>query len=85
MTAEQKALYGKYFEKFATCLNSMQAAGLPSDLAAARIIEISEKVPAPIRATVGDDAREILQMVREKSDEELDEFRMKFFGFDKLS
>jgi len=85
MTAEQKVLYDKYFGQFATILNNMQAAGLSAEAAATRVIEISEQVPAPIRATVGDDAAEILQMVREKSDEELDEFRMKFFGFDKLN
>ena len=84
MTAEQKVLYDKYFGQFSTVLNKMQAAGLSAEASATRIIEISEQVPAPIRAAVGDDATEILQMVREKSDEELDEFRMKFFGFDKL-
>src|SRR5258706_5691398 len=84
MTAEQKELYDKYFNQFSTVLNTMQAAGLSAEASAKRIIEISEQVPAPIRAAVGDDAAEILQMVREKSDEELDQYRMKFFGFDKL-
>jgi NAD(P)-dependent dehydrogenase (short-subunit alcohol dehydrogenase family) len=84
MTAEQKELYDKYFSQFSTVLNTMQAAGLSAEASAKRIIEISEQVPAPIRAAVGDDAAEILQMVHEKSDEELDQYRMKFFGFDKL-
>jgi hypothetical protein len=48
MTVEQKNLYGKYFDQFTTALK-MQNAGLPASEAAARIIEISEQVPAPIR------------------------------------
>jgi len=72
MTVEQKNLYGKYFDQFATALNKMQNAGLAASKAAARIIEISTQVPAPIRAPVGKDAEEFLQAVREKSDEDLD-------------
>ncbi len=72
MTVEQKNLYGKYFDQFTTALNKMQNAGLPASEAAARVIEISEQVPAPIRAPVGKDAEELLRAVREKSDEELD-------------
>ncbi len=72
MTVEQKNLYGKYFDQFAIGLNKMQGSGLPASEAAARIIEISEQVPAPIRAPVGKDAEEFLLAVREKSDEELD-------------
>jgi hypothetical protein len=72
MTVEQKNLYGKYFDQFATALNKIQGSGLPASEAAARVIEISEQVPAPIRAPVGKDAEEFLLAVREKSDEELD-------------
>src|SRR5690242_18141898 len=72
MTVEQRNLYGKYFDQFAAALNKMQNAGLAASKAAAKVIEISEQVPAPIRAPVGKDAEEILQAVREKSDEELD-------------
>ena len=84
MTFDQKKLYGKYFEQFAEALNSMQSGGLSAKNAAARVIEISEQVPAPIRAAVGKDAEEILQMVREKTDRELDIFRMQLFGFDRI-
>lgn len=84
MTAEQKNLYGKYFDQFATGLNKMQNSGLPASEAAARIIEISEQVPAPIRAPVGMDAEEILRSVREKSDEELDIMKAKIFGFGEI-
>jgi len=81
MTVEQKNLYGKYFDQFATALNKMQNSGLTASKAAARIIEISEQVPAPIRAPVGKDAEELLRAVREKSDEELDTMKAQIFGF----
>jgi NAD(P)-dependent dehydrogenase (short-subunit alcohol dehydrogenase family) len=84
MTVEQKNLYGKYFDQFATALNKMQNAGLPASEAAARVIEISEQVPAPIRAPVGNDAEELLRAVREKSDEELDIMKAQIFGFAKI-
>jgi len=84
MTVEQKNLYGKYFDQFATALNKMQNAGLPASEAAARIIEISEQVPAPIRASVGKDAEELLRAVREKSDEELDIMKAQIFGLNEL-
>ena len=84
MTVEQKNLYGKYFDQFATALNKMQGSGLPASEAATRVIEISEQVPAPIRAPVGKDAEEILRAVREKSDEELDIMKAKMFGFGEI-
>jgi NAD(P)-dependent dehydrogenase (short-subunit alcohol dehydrogenase family) len=84
MTVEQKDLYGKYFDQFATALNKMQDSGLPASEAAARIIEISEQVPAPIRAIVGKDAEELLRAVHEKSDEELDIMKAQIFGFAKI-
>jgi NAD(P)-dependent dehydrogenase (short-subunit alcohol dehydrogenase family) len=84
MTTEQKNLYGKYFDQFATVLNNIQTSGLPASEAALRIIEISEQVPAPIRAPVGKDAEELLRAVREKSDEELDIMKAQIFGFAKI-
>jgi NAD(P)-dependent dehydrogenase (short-subunit alcohol dehydrogenase family) len=84
MTVEQKNLYGKYFDQFTTALNKMQNAGLPASEAAARIIEISEQVPAPIRAPVGKDAEELLRAVREKSDIELDRMKAQIFGLNEL-
>ena len=84
MTVEQKDLYGKYFDQFATALNKMQDSGLPASKAAARVIEISEQVPAPIRAIVGKDAEELLRAVHEKSDEELDIMKAQIFGFAKI-
>jgi hypothetical protein len=58
----------------------MQNAGLPASEAAARIIEISEQVPAPIRAPEGKDAEDILHAVREKSDEDLDIMKTQILG-----
>jgi NAD(P)-dependent dehydrogenase (short-subunit alcohol dehydrogenase family) len=81
MTVEQKNLYGKYFDQFATALNKMQNAGLPASEAAARVIEIAEQVPAPIRVPIGKDAEELLRAVHEKSDEELDAMKAQIFGF----
>lgn len=80
MTPEQRDLYGQTFEAFTAALNSMQNSGLDSVSAATRVIELAEQVPAPIRATVGQDSEEILRLVREKSDAELDALRLKLAG-----
>jgi NAD(P)-dependent dehydrogenase (short-subunit alcohol dehydrogenase family) len=80
MTAEQRELYGQSFDTFATTLNGMQSSGLDSVSAATRVIELAEQVPAPSRAPVGADADEMLRAVREKSDAELDAFRLQLVG-----
>jgi NAD(P)-dependent dehydrogenase (short-subunit alcohol dehydrogenase family) len=80
MTAEQRGLYGQSFNTFATTLNGMQSSGLDSVSAATRVIELAEQVPAPSRAPVGTDADEMLRAAREKSDDELDLFRLKIVG-----
>ena len=80
MTAEQRGLYGRSFNTFATTLNGMQSSGLDSVLAAKRVIELAEQVPAPSRAPVGTDADEMLRAAREKSDDELDAFRLQIVG-----
>jgi NAD(P)-dependent dehydrogenase (short-subunit alcohol dehydrogenase family) len=80
MTAKQRGLYGQSFNTFATTLNGMQSRGLDSVLAAKRVIELAEQVPAPSRAPVGTDADEMLRAAREKSDDELDAFRLQIVG-----
>jgi NAD(P)-dependent dehydrogenase (short-subunit alcohol dehydrogenase family)/predicted SnoaL-like aldol condensation-catalyzing enzyme len=80
MTSEQRDLYGKAFDTFATTLNTMQGSGLDSVSAANRVIELSEQVPAPSRGAVGADAEEILRFVREKSDAEQDAMRLQVVG-----
>jgi NAD(P)-dependent dehydrogenase (short-subunit alcohol dehydrogenase family) len=80
MTSEQRELYGKAFDTFATTLNDMQGSGLDSVSAANRVIELSEQVPAPSRGAVGEDAEEIMRLVREKSDAEQDAMRLQIVG-----
>jgi NAD(P)-dependent dehydrogenase (short-subunit alcohol dehydrogenase family) len=80
MTEQQRALYGEAFSTFTDALNSMQSTGLGAADAAARIVELAEQQPAPTRAPVGEDAENILQQVREKSDAELDALRLEAVG-----
>jgi NAD(P)-dependent dehydrogenase (short-subunit alcohol dehydrogenase family) len=80
MTDQKRDLYGGAFSTFADALNSMQSSGLGAAEAAARIIELAEQQPAPTRAPVGEDAKDILQQVREKSDAELDVLRLQLVG-----
>jgi NAD(P)-dependent dehydrogenase (short-subunit alcohol dehydrogenase family) len=80
MTVEQRGLYEQSFKTFATTLNGMQSSGLDSVLAAKRVIELAEQVPAPSRAPVGTDADEMLRAAREKSDDELDALRLQIVG-----
>jgi len=83
MTSEQRALYGETFKAFTTALNEMQGSGLESTLAARRVIELAEQVPPPSIAPVGDDAAEILRLVREKSHADLDALRLQLGGLGK--
>jgi NAD(P)-dependent dehydrogenase (short-subunit alcohol dehydrogenase family) len=82
MTSEQRDLYGKAFDKFATTLNNMQSSGLDSVSAANRVIELAEQMPAPSRGPVGADAEEVLRLVREKSDVEQDTMRLHMVGLE---
>jgi len=80
MTAEQRGLYGDVFAKFTDALNAMQNAGLSAEASADRVIELVEQVPPPIRAALGDDAEQLLRLVREQSDAELDVLRLQLIG-----
>lgn len=80
MSADQRVLYGKTFGAFTTALNSMQGSGLESALAAKRVIELAEQMPPPSMAPVGDDAAEILRIVREKSYADQDRLRLEMAG-----
>jgi len=82
MTPEQRELYGKAFDTFATTLNNMQGSGLDSISAANRVIELSEQVPPPSRGAVGEDAEEVLRLVRERSDAEQDAMRLHMVGLE---
>jgi NAD(P)-dependent dehydrogenase (short-subunit alcohol dehydrogenase family) len=80
MTPVQRELYGPSFATFADKLNGMQSAGLESVLAAKRIIELAEQVPAPSIAPVGDDAANMLRAAREMPDAEQDALRLQIVG-----
>jgi NAD(P)-dependent dehydrogenase (short-subunit alcohol dehydrogenase family) len=82
MTPEQHELYGKAFDTFAKTLNDMQSSGLESVLAARRVIELAEQVPAPSRGAVGADAEKILKFVHESSDAEQDAMRLRVVGLE---
>ncbi|MEZ0365140.1 SDR family NAD(P)-dependent oxidoreductase [Mycobacterium sp. pUA109] len=75
MTPAEQALYGEVFGRFMTMFNVAQAAGMSSELAAAKMIALSEQVPAPTRAPIGADAESLLALVAHSSDEQLDEAR----------
>ena len=80
MTAAQRELYGPSFATFADKLNGMQSAGLESVLAAKRVIELAEQIPASSIAPVGDDAANMLRAAREMSDAEQDALRLQIVG-----
>ena len=80
MTPAQRELYGSSFATFADKLNGMQSAGLESGLAAKRVIELAEQVPAPSIAPVGDDAADMMRAAREMPDEEQDALRLQLVG-----
>lgn len=80
MNAVQRDLYGEAFAAFTDHLNTGQAAGLASAVAASRVIEIAEQVPPPSIAPVGPDAEDMLRAARETSHEELDALRLRLVG-----
>jgi NAD(P)-dependent dehydrogenase (short-subunit alcohol dehydrogenase family) len=82
MTPEQRDLYGKAFDTFATTLNNMQSSGLESVAAARRVIELAEQVPAPSKGAVGADAEKILQFVHQASDADQDAMRLRVVGLE---
>jgi NAD(P)-dependent dehydrogenase (short-subunit alcohol dehydrogenase family) len=85
MTPQERDLYGRAFDTFVEKLNSMQGSGLASVDAAARVIEVAERNPAPRLAAVGRDAEEILRAVREQSDAEQDALRLQIVGLKETS
>ncbi|HEV2730528.1 MAG TPA: hypothetical protein VGV15_10905, partial [Terriglobales bacterium] len=78
--SEAHELYGQAFNAFAARLNGMQSSGVASIDAAERVIELAEQNPAPRFGAVGQDAEEILRVVRQKSDDEQDALRLQIVG-----
>ncbi|MEM9986859.1 MAG: SDR family NAD(P)-dependent oxidoreductase [Bacteroidota bacterium] len=82
MTPEQQKLYGKEFGRFSEVFKKMQSSGMAVEDAAARLVEIAEADPAPIRAGIGEDAEQMRALVKLKTDEELDALRRESFNLD---
>src|SRR5262249_55269235 len=82
LSPEQRELYGKAFDTFASTLNKMQNSGLDSASAARRVIELAEETPAPSIGAVGSDSEEVLRLIREKSDAEQDRLRLRMVGLE---
>jgi NAD(P)-dependent dehydrogenase (short-subunit alcohol dehydrogenase family) len=80
LTPDQREVYGKPFGAFADVMNTAQSSGLDAVAAAARVLELAQQTPAPIRGAVGADAEQALQMVREHSDADLDLMRLQLIG-----
>jgi NAD(P)-dependent dehydrogenase (short-subunit alcohol dehydrogenase family) len=82
LTDEQRKLYGRSFGAFADKLNKMQGGGMSAEDSAALLVEIAEKVPAPVRAAVGEEAEAILKYVHETSiaDQDIRRFEMVGLG-----
>ncbi|MEM9832185.1 MAG: SDR family NAD(P)-dependent oxidoreductase [Bacteroidota bacterium] len=80
MTPKQQELYGKEFGSFSKVFKQMQSEGMSVQDAAARLVEIAEEMPAPIRAGIGEDAEQMMNIAKQKSDEELDTMRRQMFG-----
>ena len=80
MTLEQRTLYGDAFAAFRVTFNGMQSKGLDAATAAARIIQVAQQQPAPIRVPIGADAEQLMKAVHEQTDAELDVLRMHVAG-----
>ncbi len=77
MTAEQYALYGSQFGRFSKSFNAGQAAGISAIEAAEKVVEIAETNPAPSRAAIGQDAENAMKIIHLKTDQELDQMKIK--------
>lgn len=74
---EQSKNYKVAFKNFAERMNSGQSHGLDADAAAKQIIDISLQNPAPIRVPVGEDAKELLEYIKNSTLEQQAEKRLK--------
>jgi NAD(P)-dependent dehydrogenase (short-subunit alcohol dehydrogenase family) len=82
LTAEQRRLYGVEFGAASRALDAMQHKGIEAAEAAEAVIDAIQQTPAPIGVPVGPEAKEILKLVRERTDAELDAMRREFLGLD---
>lgn len=80
MTSDQRHLYGARFKTFATRWAEFHADGIEATDAAAHVIDIAGRFPAPHRAAVGFDPAEMLRTTREQPDDGLDALQLKLVG-----
>ncbi|GBD46792.1 SDR family NAD(P)-dependent oxidoreductase [Methylopila sp. Yamaguchi] len=76
MTPEQRELYGRQLATYAKRIGVPAADLLDARGAAALLIEILERDPAPSRVAVGADAEAVLKAIQHLSDDELDDMRL---------
>ncbi|MFD4722802.1 SDR family NAD(P)-dependent oxidoreductase [Streptomyces sp. NPDC058423] len=80
LTEEQRALYGKSFGRFVDGVKSMEAGGITAADATSEVMDLMERIPAPGRAPVGDEAREIARLVQHAPESELEGMRLRLVG-----
>lgn len=80
MTTEQRGLYGAHFDAFADTFNDGQSEGLPASDAARMIVDVAELNPAPAHVPIGERAEHLLQLDKEKNDDELDAAQREMLG-----
>ncbi len=78
LTPDARDLYGDALARFADIFNARQGEGMPSTTAAAEVIDIAERTPAPSTATIGDDAAALRALIQTSSPEELDARRLQY-------
>ncbi|BAN02081.1 putative oxidoreductase [Ilumatobacter coccineus YM16-304] len=78
LTPDERDLYGDALARFADVFNERQGAGMPSATAAAEVIDIAERTPAPSTATIGDDAAALHALIQSSTPEELDALRLQY-------
>lgn len=80
MTAEQRNLYAGRLSICADHVSRGTANSMEAADAAARLIEIAERHPAPSRTPLSPDAEELLRLAQRQSQEELDALRLELTG-----
>jgi hypothetical protein len=76
MTAEQRTLCGDAATELAAVLGSLQGAERSAGHYADRLIDMCERVPAPVRAFLDDDAEVVLRLPANRRGTSRDELRL---------
>lgn len=80
MDASQRSLYAVAFDRFTRRVQAAPETALDAADAAARVIELAEQRPAPIRVAIGIEAEQAFATARSLSEVELDEQRLRSIG-----